>query len=162
MATKVAAAAMATSSGIPVLLASCEQAAEALAGAEEVGTFFHATGRRLSARRMWLGYAAGLRGALVVDAGAAWAITEGRKSLLAVGVTSVDGDFEAGEPVAIKGADGRVLARGLAGYDAADLRRLAGLTRPQIEALLGAGEARPAVHRDDLVVQARSRRLPAA
>ncbi|MDR2347388.1 MAG: glutamate 5-kinase, partial [Bifidobacteriaceae bacterium] len=145
MVTKLEAAAMATSSGIPVLLAASEQVEAALAGQPEVGTFFRATGRRLSARRMWLGYAAAMRGALEVDDGAARAITDGQKSLLAVGVTRVEGDFEAGDPVAIKAAaDGRVLARGLAGYDASDLRRVAGLGTQEIEAGLGKGEARPA------------------
>ncbi|MDR2380375.1 MAG: glutamate 5-kinase [Bifidobacteriaceae bacterium] len=158
MTTKVAAAAMATSSGIPVLLAAASQVGAALAGAPGVGTFFHATGRRLTARRMWLGYAAALQGALTVDDGAAHAITHGKKSLLAVGVVGVEGDFDAGDPVAICSLAGRVLARGLAGFDAASLRRVMGLTEAEIAALMGPGEARPAVHRDDLVTQARARR----
>jgi glutamate 5-kinase len=157
MVTKVQAAAMASSSGIPVLLAAASQVGEALAGAD-VGTFFHATGRRLTARRMWLGYAAAMKGVLTVDDGAAAAITAGKKSLLAVGVTAVEGDFQAGEPVAIRSAEGRVLARGLAGFDATDMRRVTGLSEGRIAELLGPGEARPAVHRDELVTQARSRR----
>ncbi|MDR1118268.1 MAG: glutamate 5-kinase [Bifidobacteriaceae bacterium] len=158
MVTKVQAAAMATSSGIPVLLASSARVRAALAGGADVGTFFHATGRRLTARRMWLGYAAAMRGALTVDEGAARAITDGKKSLLAVGVTAAEGDFGAGDPVAIRAPDGRVLARGLAGYGASLMRRVMGLDEEGIEALLGPGEARPAVHRDELVTQARSRR----
>ena len=86
MVTKVQAAAMATSSGIPVLLAAASQARAALSGQADVGTFFHATGRRLTARRMWLGYAASMKGSLTVDEGAARAITIHKRSLLAVGV----------------------------------------------------------------------------
>ncbi|MDR1634157.1 MAG: glutamate 5-kinase [Bifidobacteriaceae bacterium] len=158
MVTKVQAAAMATSSGIPVLLAAAGQAAAALAGEPAVGTFFHATGARLTARRMWLGYAASMRGALTVDDGAAQAITADKKSLLAVGVTAVEGDFEAGEPVEIRSQAGLVLARGLAGFSARELERFKGLTQAEIAGLLGQGRALPAVHRDELATQARSRR----
>ncbi|MDR3360256.1 MAG: glutamate 5-kinase [Bifidobacteriaceae bacterium] len=158
MVTKVQAAAMASSSGIPVLLAAAADVRAALAGDPEVGTFFQATGRRLTARRMWLGYAAALRGTLTVDDGAARAITDGKKSLLAVGVTAVRGDFEVGDPVAIESTGGQVLARGLAGFDAADLDRVKGMSEPEIAAALGPGAARPAVHRDELATQARARR----
>ncbi|MDR0366346.1 MAG: glutamate 5-kinase, partial [Bifidobacteriaceae bacterium] len=135
MLTKVQAAAMASSSGIPVLLAGAGDAAAALGGAE-VGTFFHVTGRRVTARRMWLGYAAAIKGALTVDDGAALAITDGKGSLLAVGITDVSGGFEAGDPVAIETPDGRVLARGIAGYGAGELQRIKGLSQDQIEGLL--------------------------
>ncbi|MDR1441462.1 MAG: glutamate 5-kinase [Bifidobacteriaceae bacterium] len=158
MVTKVQSAAMASSSGIPVLLAGAAQVREALAGQPDVGTFFHATGRRLSARRMWLGYAASMRGTVTVDDGAARAITNGKKSLLAVGVTAVEGDFAAGEPVEIRSAAGEVLARGLAGFSAAELGRVKGLSQDEIAAQLGPERAQPAVHRDELVTQARSRR----
>ncbi|MDR1394119.1 MAG: glutamate 5-kinase [Bifidobacteriaceae bacterium] len=158
MVAKVQAAAMASSSGIPVLLASAAQAGPSLAGEPDVGTFFQATGRRLTARRMWLGYAATMRGALVVDDGAAHAITDGKRSLLAVGVVAVEGDFEAGDPVAIRLADGTVVARGLAGFGTAEMIRVMGLSEAEMGQLLGPGGARPAVHRDELVTQARSRR----
>ncbi|MDR2565949.1 MAG: glutamate 5-kinase [Bifidobacteriaceae bacterium] len=158
MVTKVQAAAMATSSGIPVLLAAARDADAALAGDPATGTFFHATGARLTARRMWLGYAASMKGAVTVDEGAARAITTGKKSLLAVGVTAVEGDFKADEPVEIRSAEGLVLARGLAGFSAKELERVMGLTQQEIADQLGEDRAHPAVHRDELVTQARSRR----
>jgi glutamate 5-kinase len=157
MVAKIHAAAMASSSGIPVLLASAGQVREALRG-EDVGTFFHATGRRVPARQLWLGYAAQMRGRLVVDAGAAGAITKGKKSLLPAGVVKVAGSFGAGEPVEIADETGAVLARGLAGYPAADLDAVKGKTLDAIGELLGAERAVPAVHRDELVVQAADRR----
>jgi glutamate 5-kinase len=158
MVTKVQAAAMASSSGIPVLLAGAGKVRAALAGDDSTGTFFHATGRRLTARRMWLGYAASMKGILTVDDGAARAITKGKKSLLAVGVTAVDGTFEAGDPVEIRSLGGLVLARGLAGFPAAELDQVKGLSQDEIATRLGPGRAQPAVHRDELVTQARSRR----
>jgi len=157
MLTKVQAAAMATSSGIPVLLAATEQVSQALAGAD-VGTFFQVTGRRVPARRMWLAYAAKMNGRLTVDAGAAKAITVGKRSLLPVGVVGVSGAFDAGDPVEIAGPDGTVLARGLVGFSAADLDRLKGWDLSRVEGELGEDRAVPAVHRDEMVMQARSRR----
>ncbi|MDR2113882.1 MAG: glutamate 5-kinase [Bifidobacteriaceae bacterium] len=158
MLTKVQAAAMASSSGIPVLLAATNQIDAALSGKPEVGTFFAATGRRVSARRMWLGYAARTLGTLQVDDGAARAITQGKHSLLAVGVTAVEGQFQAGDPVEIQAANGQVLARGLVGFDARELEQIKGLSEDRIRELLGPDKARPAVHRDYLVTQARARR----
>jgi len=157
MVTKVQAATMATSSGIPVLLTAAEQIGQALDGAD-VGTFFQVTGRRVAARRMWLGYAAKMNGCLIVDAGAAKAITVGKNSLLPVGVIAVIGEFDAGDPVEIVDPDGIVLARGQTGFPAAVLNRVKGWDLSRIEAELGEDHAVPAVHRDDMVTQARSRR----
>ncbi|MCL1897736.1 MAG: glutamate 5-kinase [Micrococcales bacterium] len=157
MLTKVQAAAMATSSGIPVLLTSAAQATKALAG-ETVGTFFQATGRPITARRMWLGYAAKMNGRITVDQGAARAITDGKRSLLPVGVISVEGQFSAGDPIEIADAAGTVLARGLAGHSVQELDRIKGWDLSTIETELGEDQAVPAVHRDEMVTQARSRR----
>jgi len=157
MVTKVQAAAMATSSGIPVLLTAAEHVGQALAGAD-VGTFFQVTGRRVPARRMWLGYAAKMNGRITVDSGAAKAITVGKHSLLPVGVIAVTGEFDAGDPVEIADPEGTVLARGESGFPAAVLNRVKGWDLGRIEAELGEDQAVPAVHRDDMVTQARSRR----
>ncbi|MDR1825682.1 MAG: glutamate 5-kinase [Bifidobacteriaceae bacterium] len=161
MVTKVQAAAMASTSGIPVLLTDAATVGQALTGAP-VGTFFHVTGRRVPARRMWLGYAAQMKGHLVVDDGAVRAITSGKKSLLAVGVVGFAGEFGVGEPVEIRSLAGRVVARGLSGFTSAELAQVKGLSEDQIAAVLGADRAVPAVHRDELVTQAGSRRPEAA
>ena len=157
MVTKIQAAAMSSSSGIPVLLAGAEQLSQVLAG-QTVGTFFQATGRRITARRMWLGYAAKMNGRITVDQGAAQAITVGKRSLLPVGVTTVEGQFSTGDPVEITAPDGTVLARGLVGYPASELDRIKGWDLDKIQAELGEDQAVPAVHRDEMVTQARSRR----
>lgn len=76
----------------------------------------------------------------------------GSASLLGVGVSGCDGDFSAGDAVEIVGPDGRVVARGLVAYDAADVARLAGLATEAAVATLGAGFGREVVHRDDLAI----------
>jgi glutamate 5-kinase len=157
MVTKVQAAAMASSSGIPALVTAATELRAALAG-EDTGTLFQVTGKRVSARRMWLGYAAKMRGRLTVDVGAAKAITKGKKSLLPVGVVAVSGDFGVGEPVEIVDPQGVTVARGLSGFTSDELRKIVGLSEAEVAAKLGSERAVPAVHRDELVTQARARR----
>lgn len=157
MVTKVHAAAMATSSGIPVLLTSAENIRPALGG-ENVGTFFKATGRRLSPRQMWLGYAAKISGKIVVDEGAMRAVTERHASLLPAGVVQVEGQFKSGDCVEIVDQTGRPIAHGVSGFSAETAPKVMGLSMDRIESSLGAEYAHEMVHRDDLVVMARYRR----
>jgi glutamate 5-kinase len=151
MVTKVEAARIATSAGIPVVLTSAEHAAAALAG-KPVGTWFHATGKRRPTRLLWLRHASDARGTLRLDAGAVRALVERHASLLPAGITGVDGHFSAGEPVDLVGPDGSVVARGLVNYDAEELPPLLGRSTREIAAELGAGYDRTVVHRDALVL----------
>ena len=151
MVTKVESARIATGAGIPVLLTSAANAAAALAG-ETVGTLFHPTGRRRPTRLLWLAHATDPRGRLVLDAGAVRAVVERRASLLAAGVTGVDGDFSAGDPVDLTDPEGRPVARGLVNFDAAELPSLLGRSSHDLKRELGAAYEREVVHRDDLVV----------
>jgi glutamate 5-kinase len=151
MVTKVEAARIATSAGIPVVLTSAEHAAAALAG-KPVGTWFHATGKRRPTRLLWLRHASDARGTLRLDAGAVRALVERHASLLPAGITGVDGHFSAGEPVDLVGPDGSVVARGLVNYDAEELPPLLGRSTRELAAALGAGYDRTVVHRDALVV----------
>lgn len=153
MVTKVEAAAIATGSGIPVVLTSADRAGSALAG-EPVGTLFHATGRRRPTRLLWLRHATEGKGAVVLDAGAVRAVVERRASLLAAGITGVQGDFTAGDPVDLLGPDGQVVGRGLVNFDAAELPTLLGRSSKELKRELGAGYEREVIHRDDLVVLA--------
>ena len=143
MASKVAAAALATGAGVPVLLTSTVRVEAALRG--EGGTLFTPTGERSSGRLLWLAHASAPRGRLVLDAGAVAAVCERRLSLLPAGVTAVEGDFAAGDPVEVVGPDGAVVARGLVAYDASDLPPLLGRSTRE-------SGLREVVHRDDLVV----------
>ncbi|KQS99850.1 glutamate 5-kinase [Cellulomonas sp. Leaf395] len=151
MVTKLESVAIATQSGVPVVLTSAAQAAQALAG-EDVGTWFTATGRRTSIRRLWLAHAANTRGRLVLDAGAVRAVLERGTSLLPAGVTGVEGTFEAGDPVELVGPDGHLVARGLVSYDADEVPPLLGRSTSELRASLGPGYDRELVHRDDLVL----------
>lgn len=147
MASKVQAATMASASGIGVLLANADNVEEALSG-KGTGTWFAPTHERPASRRLWIAHAAPSRGELVVDAGAARAITIGKKSLLAAGVVSVAGHFDAGDVVDIASPTGLV-ARGIVSYDADSLAAIAGRSAPELEGT-GWEHVRPVVHRDDL------------
>ena len=147
MASKVDAAGLATGAGIPVLLSATSAVAAALRG--EGGTVFDPTGTRAPGRLLWLAHASTPRGRLVLDDGAVAAVVDRRLSLLPAGVTAVEGEFAAGDPVELAGADGRAVARGLVAYDAAELPALLGRSTRELG-------LREVVHRDDLVVLQRS------
>ncbi len=147
MVTKVEAARIATTSGIPVVLTSAAYAAAGLAG-EPVGTYFHRLSERPAARLFWLAHATAPRGRLHLDAGAVHAVVGRRMSLLPAGVTAVDGTFAAGDPVDLVDEAGRPVARGLVNYDATELPALLGRSTRD----LAPGYDREIVHRDDLVL----------
>jgi glutamate 5-kinase len=151
MVTKIEAARMATQAGIPVLLAAAADVSAALQGAD-VGTIFHATGRRRPTRLLWLAHATEPRGSLVLDDGAVRAVTERRASLLPAGITEVRGSFVAGDPVDLLSPASEAVARGLVNYDSDELPNLLGRTTHALKAELGEGYEREVVHRDDLVV----------
>jgi len=151
MVTKIEAARIAISAGIPVVLTDAASAAPALAG-DAVGTLFHATGRRRPTRLLWLEHASDARGELLLDAGAVRALVQRKASLLPAGITAVTGTFSAGEPVDLVGPDGTVVARGLVNYDSHELPGLLGRTTRELTAALGAGYDRTVVHRDALVI----------
>jgi glutamate 5-kinase len=152
MRSKVVAAEMATAAGIPVAIASGVEPGEAeraLAG-EPAGTRFPPQRGRVSSFKLWLRYAKPARGRLTVDAGAERALRERGTSLLPVGVVEVEGDFEAGDAVEVR-CEGRLVGKGIAGYSAAELRRIKGLKTNQVRELLPRA-TEEAVHRDYFVL----------
>ncbi len=151
MGTKVDAARIATTAGIPVVLAGAAYADAALSG-ESVGTHFTKTGRRAATRLLWLAHATTPRGSLTLDAGAVKAVVGGRKSLLPAGVTGVAGTFVAGDPVDLLDENGHAVARGLVNFDAAEIPGLLGRSTRDLAAELGPAYEREIVHRDDLVL----------
>jgi glutamate 5-kinase len=151
MATKVAAAQIAAGAGVPTLLAHSDAVIDALAGAD-TGTCFHATGSRAPARLLWLAHATTARGGLVLDPGAVTAVVQRRSSLLPAGITAVDGDFAAGDPVDLLDPAGLAVARGLVAYDAAEIPPLLGRSTRELGETLGSAYSREVVHRDDLVL----------
>ena len=151
MATKVEAARIATAAGIPVVLAKASAAGEALAG-EGIGTVFVPTGRRTPTRLLWLGHASTPRGRLTLDAGAVTAVTVRRLSLLPAGVTRVEGDFVAGDPVDLLDENGHTVARGLVNFDSAEMPGLIGRSTRDLARERGPEYEREVIHRDDLVI----------
>ena len=150
MASKLTAARMASWSGMRSVIARASRP-DVLAGAvssELVGTTFEAHSRSLSARKLWIAFAAEVMGTLDVDHGAERALTDRQTSLLPAGVVAARGAFAIGDTVEIAGPDGRPFARGLAAVDAATAREIVG----RHTAELPVGVNHVVVHRDDLVV----------
>lgn len=154
MISKLQSVAIATGSGVPVLITRADLADRALAG-EGVGTWFYATGKRRPPRLLWLEHAAAPHGRVVLDAGAVRAVVDRRASLLPAGITAVEGEFDAGEPVELAGPDGVVIGRGLVAFSSGELPDLLGRSTRELRESLGAGYDREVVHRDDLVLVAR-------
>lgn len=157
MVTKIQAAAISMSAGVPVLLTSAANIDRALAG-QEVGTWFEATASRLPARQLWLAYAADIRGRILVDQGAARAVAQRNASLLPAGVVGSEGDFRAGDAVEIVAPGGVVIARGLSGFSSERVPQICGKSVSDLQESLGERYAHEVVHRDELVVMARHRR----
>jgi len=118
---------------------------------ENVGTLFRA-GNRLGSRKHWLAFTTRTRGTLVIDDGAAKAVTGRGKSLLGAGITEVRGDFGMGDPVTCETSDGSEVARGLTAYSAEEIRRIVGLPAREIAQVLGYSNGDAVIHRDDLVL----------
>ncbi len=154
MATKVKAARRLAAQGVATALLSGRRpgALAALLAGEPVGTVFAAGKEHLSSRKGWLAGAARGKGVIVVDPGARRALVDGKRSLLPSGVRAVQGQFGIGDPVDIAVDPAHPFARGLAGYAADEVRRIAGLKTGEIERALGYKYLDEVVHRDDLVV----------
>jgi len=154
MRTKLVAAKIATQSGcaMAIALGHRPHPLRALEEGARCSWFLPAPEGR-SARKRWIAGRLAPLGAIVVDDGAARALAAGR-SLLPAGVRGVEGEFDLGDPVEVRDLAGRVLARGLAAYAAAEARKIAGHKSDEFEALLGWSGGDELIHRDDLVLLA--------
>ncbi len=153
MITKVLAAKRAARSGAHTAIASGREPdiMPRLAAGEAIGTLLVADTQPLAARKQWLADHLQLAGKLMLDAGAVKALKEGR-SLLPVGVSNVEGDFERGAVVACVSPEGHELARGLTNYASSETRRIAGKPSGDIEAILGYIDEPELIHRDNLIL----------
>jgi glutamate 5-kinase len=163
MASKLRAAGIVAAAGGHVVIASGRRpgALTALLRGEDVGTLILPEGPAVGARKRWIGWTAQPAGTLRVDDGAQRALETQGRSLLAVGVTQVQGDFAKGDVVALSDAQGREFARGLINYNAAEMRLLAGQTTERIAELLGHCPYDEAIHRNNLVLGKRGTTDPA-
>jgi glutamate 5-kinase len=154
MASKLDAVRMATSAGENVVIANGYQPgtlAQILAG-EPVGTLFVAQGQAVSSRKRWIGFTVQPRGRLHLDEGAVRAVHKQGRSLLPIGVISVDGEFEKGDVVSICDATGVEFARGLTNYSAQEMQRLKGLSSQEIAVKFAQNPYDEIVHRDNLTL----------
>jgi len=150
MASKLQAAKIAAWSGVRAVIAATtadDVVADALAG-NPVGTAFAPNPRRMSSRKLWIAFAQGAQGRIIVDDGARNALVNSGRSLLAAGVRETDGKFDIDEAVEIADERGAVFAKGLTRYSATQLRAVAGRRTGD----LPEGLPDEVVHRDDLVV----------
>jgi len=155
MLTKVLAAKRAANSGGHTVIASgnTPDILVRLAAGEAIGTELQASLPIRSARQRWLVDHLRVRGRLTLDAGAIKALTEGHKSLLAIGVIDVEGNFERGDVVACVDQHGVEYGRGLINYSSTDTRRIMGLPSNRIAEVLGSMSAPELMHRDNMVVE---------
>jgi glutamate 5-kinase len=153
MLTKVLAARRAAGSGASTVIAWGREpdVLLRLAAGEAIGSALLAGTAKLAARKQWMVDHLQLRGAVIVDAGAAEKVRDEGKSLLPVGVTEVQGDFSRGDVIAVRTADGLDIARGLANYSAAEARLIARKPSAQIAEILGYVNEGELIHRANLV-----------
>ena len=153
MATKIAAARIATDAGCAMCIASGHPL-HPLRKVESGSrcTWFIPAATPVAARKQWIAGSLKPAGTVRVDAGAEAALRRGR-SLLPAGVTAAEGQFERGDAVDVLGAGGRVLARGLTAYSRSDVLRIMGRRSTEIEQLVGFRGRDEIIHRDDLVLR---------
>jgi glutamate 5-kinase len=154
MVSKISAAKVATKAGCGVFIASGAEPEilQRLLSGRGPGTFFVPSGLPMEAKKRWLAYFQRPEGAVLVNARAVPVLKEQGRSLLAVGVTGVRGEFEAGEIIDIAGPDQRVFARGKAGFNSREVAMLAGKHGEEIAALYPSRKRVEVVHRNELVL----------
>lgn len=154
MQSKLDSARIATSVGRSVIIAngSCAGILDAIMSGAEVGTLFLGQRRNVPAWKRWIGYNVPPKGKYVLDAGARHALTQQGKSLLAIGIKGVQGEFDKGQIVSLVDQEGREFARGLTNYSAADALRIAGKRTDEFAPIFGKIPYAEVIHRDNLVV----------
>lgn len=157
MSSKLEAARMVTAAGENAIIASGHKLGtlRRIMAGELIGTLIIAEGKTVTPRKRWIGFSARPRGRIMVDAGAARAIGCEGRSLLAIGIQVIEGDFEKGDVVSICDPDGVELARGLTNYHSDEILRIKGLRSTNIAEVLGQCLYEEVVHRNNMTVTAR-------
>lgn len=158
MVTKLEAVRMATSGGGHVIIANGTDRTvlDKVRESQDVGTLFLGSGEPVAAWKRWIGYTVAPVGKVRLDAGATKAVRDNGRSLLAIGVTGVDGHFSKGEIVSVLDPQGTEVARGLINFNSQQLAQIAGQRTDEIVRLLGAEADKAVIHRDNLAVTGRS------
>jgi glutamate 5-kinase len=156
MLSKIQAAEKVTSAGIPMIVARGDKSNILLhlfAG-EKYGTYFVPKKEKMASRKCWIAHTLAPKGSIVIDDGAVHAVRQNGKSLLPIGVISVQGDFEEGAAVSFKTSANQIIGVGLVNYRSFDIDLIKGLKTYQIEACLGSRHYDEIIHRDNLVLKA--------
>ena len=153
MITKIQAAQLAGQSGTKTVIASGQlpNALLDIAAGKRIGTTFLAPTTRMESRKRWL-LSERAQGSLRVDAGAVKKLCSNGASLLPVGITGLDGEFERGAPVRVLAPEGKAIAVGIANYASDEVQRLVGVKSTEIGTILGYSYGDEVIHRDDLVL----------
>jgi len=154
METKLKAARTAAKSGADTIIAHGLEpdVLTRIAAGEELGTILYSGSNPLTAHKQWLAGQYRTRGRLHLDDGAVRVLCDQGKSLLAVGVKAVDGDFRRGDFVSCVAADGREVARGRVNYNSDETLKIIGRPSEKIEELLGYIDEPELIHRDNLII----------
>ena len=154
MVTKISAARIATAAGVRTVITEGKfpRNIEKILQGESIGTHFEPQPEPTSARKRWIAYGLVPAGKLYLDAGAVRAISTGGKSLLAAGISAVEGEFDAQEAVQLSDGDGNEIARGLVNYNSVELEKIQGSRSREIREILGYEGAETVIHRDNLVL----------
>jgi glutamate 5-kinase len=154
MGSKLKAILSSTGMGESVILApgKYDSVLDDIRSGSATGTLFLAVGGAVPAWKRWIGFTAQPAGVLLLDEGACRALREGGKSLLAVGIRDVRGEFEPGSLVGLHSPDGIELGRGLANYSSQEIRLIHGKRSEQITATLGHVPYSEVIHRDNLAL----------
>ncbi len=154
MASKLATAKFVTNSGQSVIIGwgRGPDVLVQLARGESIGTLFVPQSKAISPRKRWIGFSAQPSGQLSVDQGAARAMCEDGRSLLAIGIKTVEGDFGKGDVVSIINEHATEIARGLINYNATQVKQIRGCRSDRIEQILGQCPYEEVIHRDNLAI----------
>ncbi|SDE72945.1 glutamate 5-kinase [Sporomusa acidovorans] len=154
MYTKIQAAKIAVNSGVTMVIASGgrEGVVRDIIRGSKVGTIFMSKESRLHIRKRWLAFGVRVSGRVIVDKGCEAALLKEGSSLLAAGITAVEGNFELGNTISIVSVCGQELARGISNYSSDDVKKIKGAHTHEISMLLGSKPYDEVVHRDNLVL----------
>jgi glutamate 5-kinase len=155
MLTKLRGARVCMTVGIPMIIANSAEpnVIRRLIAGEKLGTLFIPREEKMQARKKWIAFGTVPHGKLTVDAGAASALLKKGKSLLASGITAVEGDFERGTVVAVMTGDEQEIARGMTNYSGGEIKRIAGRKSSDIARILGEKDYDEVIHRNNLWIK---------
>ncbi len=154
MESKINAAEIATKGGVGVIITDGKNFnLSGILNGEEIGTFFVPKSRKIKGRKKWIAFNPKINGKIVIDKGGVRAIVDEKKSLLAVGIKDVIGNFKIGDNVSIVDEEGKEIAKGLTNFSSEDIKKIKGVNSRQIPKILGTEiYFEEIVHRDNLVV----------